>query len=319
MNAVSPAAGNKSYTFAQKPQHNIHKSATVAEFRSWFERETNCSTASLVDGLVRPEFGHAIFVAGSLPMGLATGISDIDFIVLVASSDALLRGAASKTNNASALAFSNESDPLSVGHFIHLINGVEADINIVLVPKLEGIYQRLRLPGPELTDGEIVTLGRLQKAWLLHKTEGFFDNWQDCLSDPALNVYCTTRYFWMSLKMLEKARKAASLQDFPVASYLARLSAECGFYAYFSSKGYCSLGTKWLKFAEVFDFGGSTQVKQSFNDYVRLIFPKLFQADDDIERHFEDVVSFINFVRKTIESDIRYKIAFAVCPQIYPL
>lgn len=305
------------YTFTDKASHGIHTSRTVERFCTRFEAETKCHPANLVDDILRPDYRRAIFVAGSIPMGMATSISDIDFIVLVDSADAILPGATSRKNSDSALTFSNDGDPLSIGHFIHLINGIEVDINIVLVSKIEGITQRLKLPGPELSDGEVLTIGRLKTAWLISKSDGFLDHWDSFLSDHSFEVLCATRFYWMSLKMLEKSRKAASMQDIPVSLYLARISAECVFWAYFASRGFCALGTKWLKFVTVFDFNGDADAKQLFSDSIPLVFPQFHMDAAERERHFETIVRFQRSGRATIEKDIRYKIAFAVCPQIY--
>lgn len=307
------------YTFTEKALHDIHTSKNVEQFCARFEMETKCHPTNLVDNILRPDQPRAIFVAGSIPMGMATSISDIDFIVFVDSQDALLPGATSKKNSDSALTFSNDGDPLSVGHFIHLINGIEVDINIVLASKIEAITQRLKLPGPELSDGEVLTIGRLKKAWLISKSDGFLDHWDDFLSDYSFEVLCATRFYWMSLKMLEKARKAASMRDFPVALYLARISAECVYWSYFASRGFCALGTKWLKFVTVFDFNGDDNAKHLFNGKIPLVFPQYQMDVAALEQHFETIVGFQRSGRATIEKDLRFKIAFAVCPQIYPV
>lgn len=319
MSAIPSNAGEVQYTFAQKASHDIHASRTVEQFCARFELETKCHPANLVDNILRPDRRRAIFVAGSMPMGLATSISDIDFIVVVDSQDAIIPGAASTRNSDSALAFSNDADPLSIGHFIHLINGIEVDINIVLMSRIEAIAHRLKLPGPELSDAEVLTLGRLKKAWLVSKSDGFMDDWDAFLSSYSFEVFCATRHFWLSLKMLEKARKAASMGDFPVALYLARLSTECGYLSYFASRGYCALGTKWLKFVAVFDFQGDGGAKQLFNESIPLMFPRYHMDAAELERHLEDIGRFLRATREAIETDVRFKIAFAVCPQIYPL
>ena len=307
------------YTFTDKPSHDIHTSRNVEQFCTRFEMETKRHPSSLVDDILRPDQKRAVFVAGSMTMGLATGISDIDFIVLVDSRDAILPEAISKKNSDSALTFSNDSDPLSIGHFIHLINGIEVDINIVLASRVDAVTHSLMLPGPELSDGEVLTIGRLKKAWLIDKTDGFLDRWDEFLSDTSFEVLCATRFYWMSLKMLEKARKAAAMQDFPLALYLARISAECVYWSYFASRGFCALGTKWLKFVTVFDFNGDDEARRLFSDSVPLVFPRFHMDVAELAQHFGSVVHFQRSARETIEKDIRFKIAFAVCPQIYPV
>jgi hypothetical protein len=249
---------------------------------------------------------------------MATPGSDIDVIVLVDSKDALVKPTSGGLANTDRLmSFSNDSDPLRAVEFLTVMNGVMVDVTAVIAPCVKQVYSRLRSRGPELSENEILTLGRLRTGWLLWESEGYLDRNALTLTDPALDIYCSTKHFVAAQAFVRKGTKALGLQDIPLALHLGRSAVEAGYLAYFASQGLSYLGAKWL--AQVgCAHGAAERVRRNplLKQSVHLLFPSLDSTTDQASQYLRAVADCLGSIRSLIEQQTLFRIAFKACPQI---
>lgn len=296
--------------------HSLHECQDAQGFCRQFQASTGRSVVEVSAEVVGVETARALFLVGSVPLGMATRGSDIDLIVLVDDKSAA-QERSHITNTDQRLVFSNESDPLRAGEFLTVVNGMLVDVTVVVTSAIKKIYGRLRSKGPELSENEILTLGRLSTGWLLWQSEAYLERYALELKDSALDVYCCTRNFVSALHFLQKGLKAIEVRDVPLALHLGRASVEAAYLAYFASEGLSYLGQKWL--AQLGHARGATErvsrhplLKQG----IAMLFP-LYTADPgDAANYLEAVSELLTALRKLIEQKTLFRIAFNACPQI---
>jgi len=299
--------------------HALHESAGAEDFSGRFEAFTGQSVGFVVGRIVRPDAPRAVFLTGSIPLGMGTHGSDVDLLVLIDDKRALVGGGSAIANTDQELAFSNDSDSLRAGLFLKVLNGVTVEVAAVVTPGIARIQRRLRSRGPELTEGEIMTLGRLGTGWLLLQTDDYLQRAGILLQDPAFDVYCSTRNFTYGLIYRLKAGRALELGDIPQALHLGRLSVEMACLAFFASEGLSYLGAKWL--AQIGHArGGAERLARHplLADAVTLLFPVYGPGAAGATSYLLAVTQFLDSMRSQIEQKTLFRIAFRACPQIHP-
>jgi hypothetical protein len=319
MSVASSATTPSKVSLVAPALHSLHECTTPEAFLSRFEAATGCSVRNVADSIVAPDAEKAVFVVGSIPLGMGTSASDVDFIVLVDSKSKLLsqkQGVSANTNQ--HLAFANESSSLVVGTYVTLTNGIAVEVQVAVTESIGKIYKRLRGRGPELSTSEINTLGRLSTGWLLWQSESYVERNAVTLKDPALDVWCATRNFVSALIIRRKAMGSRDLMDIPLAFHLGRASVEMAYLAYFASEGLCYLGDKWL--AQIGHARGAAErirrhplLKQS----VHLLFPVCGTSQLEATQYLQEVSEFLTAMRDLIEQKTLFRIAFHACPQIF--
>jgi hypothetical protein len=301
--------------------HLLHECRDAIEFCECFERFTGRSVHEAVHLVVKPSAPRALFLTGSIPLGMATHGSDVDLVVLVDDRDAMLgRDSRSTANTDQQMIFSNESDVLRAEISMTMMAGMTVEVIVVIASSLKRIYNRLRSRGPELAEHEIMILGRLRTGWLLGQTEGYLQNRSIALTDPALDIYCSTRDFALALIYRLKATRALELSDIHQALHLARLSVEMSYLAYFASQGIPYLGAKWL--AQLGHARGAAQRIERhplLKEGIRLLFPAHDSDAASGSAYLQAICHFLTAMRALIERDTLFRIAFNTCPQISPL
>lgn len=315
----SPQATTRGlYNSMDRGSHPLHTCRSAEEFCSRFEEFVGRSVRQVVEQFVVATEPKAVFLVGSLPLGMATPGSDIDLVVLVDSKTALSEQGSGITNTGQRLAFSNESDSLRAAEFLTVTDaGMLVDTTVVITPSIKRIYTRLRSKGPELSETEILTLSRLGTGWLLWQSEGYLDRNTLALKNSALDVYCCTKYFVSALDLLHKGRKALERLDVPLALNLGRSCVEKAYLAYFASEGFSYLGPKWL--AQLgHALGASERVSRQplLKQNISLLFPSLTSHSEEAVQYFNAVVDFLSWIRSQIEEKTLFRIAFNACPQI---
>jgi hypothetical protein len=225
----------------------LYRSRDVQDFSGRFQASTGHSVRQVADRVVVAAAPKAIFLTGSLPLGMASSGSDIDFVVLVDDKLALQTSEGGRSVNSSQhLAFFNESDVLRAGLFNTVMKGITVEVTVVLTPGLKRIQARLRSRGPELSESEMMIVGRLATGWRLWQSDGYLERQGLVLNDPAFDLYCCTRNFTFALIYRRKAMAALEAVDIPLALHFGRLSVEMVYVSYFASEGLSYLGPKWL-------------------------------------------------------------------------
>lgn len=299
--------------------HSLHRSTNAKQFCLEFDALTGRPVESVADQLIAPSAPRAIFLVGSLPLGMGTGISDVDFMVLIDSPSVLLPYESSHGANGDRhLPLSEDSDALRAGVSITLDKGLVVDVTLVVAPMITQIYKALRKRGPELSDLEIRTLGWLSSGWLLWESDNYIARRGIRLPDQALDVYCSTRNFSIALIFLRKAEKVLELTDIPLALHLGRSSVEMAYLAYFASEGLSYLGPKWL--AQLGHARGSLDRVSRYpllKEGIPLMFPSCESTIREAECYLREVSQFLASMRDLISRNALFQIAFDTCPQIF--
>jgi len=300
--------------------HDLHECRNASEFCERFAETIGHSVQYVIEQVIERDAPRAVFLTGSLPLGMATNGSDVDFVVLVDGKDALIqRGGRKIANTDQQLAFFNESDLLRAGLFLSVMNGVTVEVSVAVTPSIKLVYNRLRGRGPELSENEIMTLGRLSTGWLLTESDGYLQQRGVVLTNPALFIYCSTKHFSYALIYQMKAARALDLEDIPQALYLGRLSVEMAYLSYFASEGFPYLGAKWLaQLGHARTAAERVQRHPLLKEGIPILFPDGRSDSIQVRRYLQDASSLVTQMRTLIESKTLFRIAFHACPQIYP-
>lgn len=317
MSSPGTQSSRSEYNVLDPASHALHECNDAAKFLIRFEAATGHPLEHVADEVVQGGAPKAIFLVGSIPLGMGTRSSDIDLIVLVDGREALATPERRTANSDQRAAFSNESDPLLAGEFLTLHAGILVDLQVVMTPAIHRVYERLRLRGPELSEIEVRTLGRLRTGWLLWETDNYLARNEIPLSDPSFAIYCCTRNFVTALTHQRKAGQAIELEDLPLALQLGRASVEMAYLAYFASEGFAHLGAKWL--AQIgFARGARARLAKHplLAQGIELLFPALTWTAAEARAYLERVAEFLTAMRGLIEQRLLFRIAFKACAQI---
>jgi hypothetical protein len=317
MDSPNPQSHRSQYNVLDPAPHTLYECQTSEEFRARFQATTGRRVQQVTDDLIRSGTPQAIFVSGSIPLGMGTRGSDVDLIVLVDNKGTLEKCNESAMNDSQRAAFFNETDALIAGTFMQLHEGILVEVQVALAPAICSIYARLRRRSPELSETEIRILGRLRTGWLLWETEGYLERSSINRNDRTLEIYCCTRNFVTALTHQRKAAKALELHDLTLALQLGRASAEMAYLAYFASEGLVYLGVKWLA-----QLGFARGAQESLarhpllKENLHLLFPVFRSTEEEATRYLRDAGNFLNSIRGVIEKQVIFRIAFKACVQI---
>ena len=312
-----PQTSPITYNIVTPAPHSLYECRTAEQFRSAFEVATGCSVEQVANHLIDPLAPKAVFLVGSLPLGMGTSGSDIDLIVLIDSRTALVSTDQHAANSNQHLEFSSDTNTLLPATSMSLKKGILVEVQAALTPTIHDVYCRLKHRGPELSEVEIRTLGRLSTGWLLWETEGYLSRSGIDLRDPSLAVYCSTRSFVSALLQRSKAGRALERQDIPLALHHGRLSVEDTYLAYFASEGLPHLGSKWLA-----QIGHAHEAAQRISRHplliqgMHLLFPVLSTSVAETAQYLRHASDFVQAMQSLIEQRVRFRIAYAACPQI---
>ncbi len=303
----------------ERGSHTLHECRTASEFLIAFEETIGEPLQQVVNRVIAPSAPSATFVVGSLAQGMGSSGSDVDLIVLVDEHSAAIRDQSHIANNARELTFVSESRLLA-GSYLKMYGGVALDLSVVITPEIHAVYDRLRRRGPELSEIEIRTLGRLSSGWLLSQTDGYMQRHAAILKDSTLRVYCCTKQYVVALHEVTKATRALDRNDIPLALQHARIGVEATYLAYFASEGFPFLGTKWL--AQLGHARGASERLERqplLAEGVPLLFPQYPTTAADTAAYLQTVAGFLAAMRGLIEEKTLFRIAFSACPQIHRL
>jgi hypothetical protein len=298
--------------------HSLHHSRSAEEFVLDFEAAIGAPIESVANRVIEPSTPKAIFLVGSLPLGMATRSSDIDLIVMIDDKAALL--AVNAVNSDQHLDFSNESDALLAGMFVSMKRGVLIDLQVAIAPAVLAVHRRLRRRGPELSESEVRTLGRLSSGWLLWQSRDYLKGTDLDLHDPAFHVYCCTKKYVEALNQVRKAEKSLEIEDIALALYLGRSSVEMAYLAYFASEGLSYLGVKWLaQLGHARESAARIARSPLLKDGIGLLFPVFAATPAGVTAYLRAVREFHVAIRALVAQKRLFRIAFDTCPQIGPL
>lgn len=264
----------------------------------------------VVDQLVAPEARKAVFLVGSLPLGMATGGSDVDLILLVDSRAVIL-------NNETGNIREGASD-LLVKHFWFFVGGVDIDVMMVITPTINSIYECLRGKNPWLGESEIMILSRLGAGWLLWQSDQYLERNGVVINNSELDVRCSTKRFVFAFAHREKAVKALAVNDISLCLHHGRLSVEKAYLAYFSSEGLSYLGDNWL--AQITRADGALERVHRhplLMEYVHLLFPVYRSTQVEAAQYLQAVSESLTKIRRLIEEKSSYRLAYGILDDVF--
>ena len=314
----SDATAVERFSIVNPAPHALHECQTAADFSAGFSELTGFDVRHVADHVLNPSAARAIFLVGSIPLGLGTSASDLDFIVLIEHRAQLVgQGVGESINTDQKLSFRNEGDSLLGGDFITVVRGVQIDITVALVPALNAVHARLRSKGPELSENEIRTLSRIATGWCLWQNEGYLQRRGVVTKDSALDVYCATRNLVLAQLYRRKAAKALELGDVTLTSYLGRSSVEHAYLAYLASEGFAFVGPKWVaQIGRPTGALGKVMGPSLLGQSLPLLFPAYGASVSSSRQYLQDVSDFLLAMEALITKKTLFRIAFTACPQL---
>jgi hypothetical protein len=321
INQRERAGDSRRYSVVEPALHSIHECCNAEEFRVQFAASTGLSVREITHQFIAPTAPKAVFLVGSLPLGMATPGSDVDLIVLIDNRTALAEPHPGGVKNTDQrLAFSNENDLMRSGEFLTVVNGVTVDVTVAITSGVKDVYRRLRSKGPQLSENEVMTLSRLSTGWLLWESEAYLECHALRLDDPVLDVHCSTTNFVSALGFRHKGLNALNQADILLSLHLGRSSIELAYLAYFASEGLSYLGAKWL--AQLGRARGATERLARhplLREGIRLLFPAYVSDPTEAACYLQAVSGFLTSMRGLIEQKTLFRIAYNTCPLIHPI
>lgn len=300
-----------------KRPHSLHNCNGPSDFLSAFEAETGMSLDGFIDRLADRESVNVVILAGSIPLGVATSVSDLDLIVLLESPNSRPLPSARTFPEIVFAAEGQVGSMLEARQVVAVLNGVEVDVHFLSAPAVVALAKRIARAGVLLTPNEICFMSRIKTGWVLAQNERFSDIVGRLRCDNSLEIHTATTYVTGSLQELEDAH-AALTDNQELALYLGRCSVEKCFTAFLASRGYAYTGGKWLRLIGRLEAPrslSSDSFRSLLANGVRLLFPAP-GGRATTEQYLAEVGSFLRSAREVMELDPLFKVAFAMCPQI---
>jgi nucleotidyltransferase-like protein len=289
---------------------------STESFLERFRGEAGESLEEFIGTFAFPHRVAAVILGGSIPLGVATSRSDVDLLVLVDDDHALKpapKGSQYLEMRAQSL---GEAETLTAAEMIAIVNGVEVNLLFIVVSRLVALWERLS--GSDIwvspSGANTAILGRIKAGWVLSSSERFQHACSRFLRGNSLELHCTVSYLVGALQDLEDARAALS-DNLGVALHLGRSCVEAGFFAHFASTGLVFVGSKWLRLLD--DARCTEQEKQLAAVGMPLLFPPLHRSHSEVGEYLRHVAAFVTTVRSVIEKRAVFRVAFALCPQLY--
>jgi hypothetical protein len=273
----------------------------------------------VVRRFVRPEAIRLVALGGSIPLGIATSVSDVDFLVVGTSAAALERIPPSR----SEVLFRGHPGALILAECVTMVDDVEVDVQIVSADCVSELFARICRGQSAFIQEELVILSRLANGWpLVDDGVAGIGHWQ-LPWQSSLHIYCATRDYTFALKELEDAREAVHALP-PLSLHLGRRTVEYGIRAYLASRGYAALGSKWMRLVLRANEAVTTRVGRAAAGTLEAGVSLLLSGSSDpvasdCSAYLDQVGAFLETLRGEIEKDPTMRVAFRVCPQIHHL
>lgn len=303
--------------------HQLHLSQDADNFCRAFERHCGVAPSTLVENYIERNAISAIFLGGSIPLGIATGASDIDFIVLTTDEQSVrLNPTSIDARNIFSGISGDQTDSPQKTNVVADFANLEIDINFIRYSDLIKISNTAKASNTKLTTDQVMLLSRIKTGWLIDCAQEVRDELNALSADDSLEVRCSVNNLRNSFKAYGHAQVAAS-ENPDLAIYLGRASVEWCFMALLASMGYAYPGEKWLKIfiRAVSSSGTSTeqQLAHLYDSGLQVLLPARTNTSAKVDSYLKDVGIWLTTVRTYIEQNPTYKLANRFCKQIYDL
>jgi len=297
----------------RKKPHDLCTARDAGNFLALWQQHAGIDLLSWLAEKFELTADTEVVLAGSIPLGLGTPVSDLD-LFLIPSSD---HEPKPHEGLEGIVLMPATGESLTRLELIDLAEGVEVDIQVLDRSRLERIVRAIASGSVLLGTEEYTTIGRLCTGWALGRKSSL-DN-RDGFDRSMFFVYASTREFVVALKHYEDAVAAGTDNSF-LSVKMARLAIERCFQAFFCANSLPGLGEKWLRMYAPGARRPDTLDSPVFDRMCAEAIPLLMDApkpvDEAMREYLSKVERFLSATRSLIERDRKYKIAFSVCRQI---
>lgn len=265
-----------------KTPHDLHRCTDLASLIAAL-REKDCDLPSLVREFVKPGVEMGVMVAGSITQGVATGVSDLDVLILLGGMEDLKKGRKREVAGSTVQYLPQERE--REFELTLFLTGVEIDLIFV--------FDRQDEAAGDLGDS---ILNRLATGWVVEGWE-VVERWRERHDTAGFRIRRMTTEFVRAAKNLEDMEAGIGLATGHVAllgvysiTHLIRsLLAYCGFF---------STSSKWmLKVDQLAGSHPDPAVRDALTAGRALVFPGPLESEGGQRAYFESVCGYCQTVR----------------------
>jgi hypothetical protein len=299
-----------------KRPHTLHNADGPDDFLVRFRAECGQDLLAVAKGVLPTAPIVSCIVGGSIPLGIATGVSDIDVIILIDGDHVDIdRG----VTTASMFQASVTGDPaeLALANAVVMLGHVEVDFMVVSLQRVAVLGERVARSGILLTRAETRLLSRIKSGWVVIGGNDMRRRCASLFDDNSFELHCMVSNLVFSFKAYEDATAALS-DSTALATYLGCVAVERAFDSYFAGAGYTSLGDKWIRLLnrQLKSRPCTDTVVHTLTKGLTLMFPEHDGSVSKAQQYLREVAAFVSDVKRALESDLVHKVAFAATKQL---
>jgi hypothetical protein len=248
-------------------------------------------------------------LGGSIPLGIATHVSDIDLLVLLAP-DAVFTPAAGGNGAVFFAGTFGQSNDLATATAVIRDEGLEFDLHFIPTHRVVDLLTAAKSSGITFSMLQRQLLSRLRNGWLLAPEEWPIPN--RVLRDESFDIHCAMHSLVTAYRSVVDAQVALQ-DDTLLARMMGRHAIEKAFDAYFASQGFSALGLKWLRFLRRHLESSGPEAAGVISTALASRGRELLLPSGDAgaaKAYVSDVEQFVGDVRSLLERRMKYRVAF---------
>jgi hypothetical protein len=295
-----PFIGAEPRPRSKKRPHTLHRCTTVEELIRAL-RKLDIDPVSLVSEFVKPSFDIGILITGSIPWGVATGVSDLDILALLPSGDALKKKRREIPGGVVKYLPSFAANMLEISLFV---SGIEIDVLCIVNPAVASEVEPERIRDAawlhEHHPGEDVLM-RLATGWVVDG-QRVVDRWKTHYQTDHLRSKWMAVEFTTATKDLEDMQAGIGL----AAGHVAAIGAYAVMHllhALMAYQGAYCTSVKWMLRIEQLIDTADPEMRQVLIRGRELAFPTLLQGVAEERAYVERVLDYCGVVRGILSRD----------------
>lgn len=288
----------------KKIPHALHLAGNAAEFAKILQ-ETGIDLPTLLAALLEPDAEFGVVLGGSIPENTGTSISDVDFLVLINSADALRSIGTSLAGYPVKWLHQNKSS--TTNWAVLYINGIELNFEIKINSDIQlALGERIlsKKNNNEVSNenfDHLRFLSRLSCGWPLSNL-ALVELWKRYYETDQLRQKRMISEFSHAAKELEDMHAAIGgspgLCELLGVCIITRLMK-----AVLASHDYFSPGAKWLRKVDQIILTGPVESSVLLTQGRDLLFPLMHKNAEAQLGYFETVLSYSREVERYLARD----------------
>lgn len=285
----------------RKRPHDLHLSRNVDELQQRLEAR-GIDLIALVAEFVKPSWPCGVLIGGSLADSVATGVSDLDILVLLSDKDALKKRKREVFGNPVQQLPSSGDTEFEVSMFIE---GIEIDIEFVVRPD---VWQQDAQPEMDAkgidSPRRVKFLSRLGSEWVVQGAD-VVERWRRYFQLEHFRIKRIMAEFTTASKNLEDLEAGIGLEKghvgvvgIYVVTAMLRALLFCN--------GYHGCASKWMRVVGRKIETVDAETRDALIAGRALMFPGLLANADEELAYFREVYAFCKAIRRLLsrEEDI---------------